>query len=61
MTFDGPTEEKSLVDDVGCPSSLDFRWMLKQRVDTVKVRIDHNRSTASKIDVLFPPIRHIVS
>ena len=59
-TFDGPAEEQRLVDDAGGAGRLDARRMFEQGVDTVEIRVDHDGRTSAQINVLLPPIRHVI-
>ena len=51
---------KSGRDAIGCTGCLNVRHLLEHRVRDVKVTVYHDRRTTSQINVLLPPVAHVV-
>ncbi len=57
---DQPAELERQVDDVAGPGGLDPGRGLGDDVDAVEVAVDHEGRPTPEINILFPPIAHVV-
>lgn len=60
LSLDGSTEQQAGVDGHGGSCGLDLGGVDQDGVNTVEVGVYHEWGATSQVDVLFPPIRHVV-